>query len=253
MKRTIARQLAVYLVIPTLLSALMLGMYFSGNRTLQSIVAPHSFNNMHPDSGREFGLLENTQHAFILVMVIASIVAVFKKPDRIEKALFVLLALFAIFVLLEEIDYGLHYYEYFADIQWHEAAEVRNFHNQGDNTIWMKRIVDLGLIVGFVIVAWVARRIRNPWVRHLAPSRWFVLTLLVLLLTRTVAHELGELERHQAGPLGYVGAISRGNLSEFRELLVYYLFMVYVLTWAFGRDIAHARKAVESSDHGRHA
>src|SRR5690606_40525963 len=46
-------------IIPAALGGGMVVMYFSGNRFLQEIVAPHSFNNMHPDSGREFGLLEN--------------------------------------------------------------------------------------------------------------------------------------------------------------------------------------------------
>jgi hypothetical protein len=52
-------KVAVYFLIPIGCSAILVAMYFSGNDTLQSVVAPHSFNKMRPDSGREFGLLEN--------------------------------------------------------------------------------------------------------------------------------------------------------------------------------------------------
>jgi ABC-type xylose transport system permease subunit len=162
--------------------------------------------------------------------------AVKTKPLRIEKAGFALLSAFAMFVLLEEIDYGLHYYEYLMGIEWAESAEVRNLHNLGKVADFMKVSVDVGTAVLFLIVAWGCTRCPWAWLRYLAPSRWFTLTLAGMLIMRIITHALGDRERELAGPLGQMGAISRGNLSEFRELTVYYMFLVYVITLVYFRD-----------------
>jgi len=241
-------KLLIYLGIPAGLHVLMVCMYFSGNDLLQAIVAPRSFNAMRPDSGREFGLLENLQHLFILAIAGACAWAAWNKPSRWEKFGFGFVGMFAIFIFLEEIDYGLHYHEYFKGIEWHESADVRNLHNQGDMTDIMKRTVDISIVVLFIFVAWGFGRSRYALLRYLAPDKWFTVTLLCMTVMRLVVHELGDRERDLAGPLGQVGAISRANLSEFREFFVYYIFMIYLMTLAFIRDYrVHATPAQHES------
>lgn len=236
-----------FAALPLALDGIMVGMYFSGNECLQSIIAPHSFNDMRPDSGREFGLLENMQHLLILMMVGACLWAVCRKPLRWEKIGFALLAIFAMFIFLEEIDYGLHYYEYFRGIEWYESADVRNLHNQGDVTDVMKRGVDLTLVGLFLVVAWACGRSRFAFVRYIAPDKWFTLTLMCMAAMRFLVHALGDRERELAGPFGQVGAISRGNLSEFREFFVYYVFAMYLITMVYLRDYRPARAASSGS------
>lgn len=246
--KQVSIRVLIFAVAPLALNGIMAAMYFSGNDCLQSIIAPHSFNDMRPDSGREFGLLENVQHLLILIMIGTCVWAAWRKPLPFEKAGFTLVALFAAFIFLEEIDYGLHYYEYIHGIEWYESADVRNLHNQGDVTDIMKRTVDVSLVLLFLIVAWACGRSRFALVRYLAPDKWFTLTLLCMVAMRFVVHELGEREREIAGPLGQVGAISRGNLSEFREFFIYYTFMVYLMTVVFLRDFSRTRQSMRSAE-----
>lgn len=198
-----------------------MGLYFSGNETLQEIVSPR-MPQMHPDSGREFGLLENLQNLVLLVMVGVALGAARRKTPKWEKGLFAAIAAFALFVFLEEIDYGLHFYEYLRGIPWNRAVKARNVHNVGNRTQVAKQVVDVAMVIFFVIGPVVFARSTRPWIRYFTPDRYSVLTMVAMGIVHVSAHGLRD------WGVGSEGTIHK-NLSEFRELVTYYLFLLYLI------------------------
>ena len=218
----------IYLVIPLGVSTVLIAMYFSGVPLLQHIVTPE-FEGLHPDSNREFGLLENLQNVCLLIMVITAGIAVRNKESRLEKAAFLGIALFSLFVFLEELDYGLHFYEMAFGVHSYDAAEVRNIHNTYDLTNPMKHGALIGMMLLFVIFPLAFAESNRPLIRYITPDRFAIFTMVVMFLTRTLAHTLRD-----AG-FGSGGSISH-NISEFRELTTYYLFTVYLVDLVFRRE-----------------
>jgi hypothetical protein len=206
---------------------LLVWFYFSSIPALQNLITP-PIDSIHPNSRREFGLLENIQNLILLTMIAFSLLALRKEKPRIEKIGFAGLAVFSCLVLLEEIDYGLHWYEWFQGITPENAEEVRNWHNQGDRTSQTKRVVDIGMALLFLVAPLALTKVKRSWIQYLCPDRYSILTLLAMVIVRTTAHTL----RDQG--LGEGGGIQR-NISEFRELLTYWIFLLYLSELALHR------------------
>jgi len=213
-----------YCAVPAIVSVTLIGAYFSGVDLLQSIVSPN-WDLPNRDAPREFGLLENLQNV-CLIAIIAIAIRAAKRAHAVHRFIFAGIGLFTVFVLLEELDYGLHYYELVTGWKSHDPEQVRNVHNIGDVDRFMKTAMDATLILFFGILPLTLRRSENRWVRAYLPSVYCVLTLIVMLAMRTLAHGL------QDAGVGNPGSIEK-NLSEFRELNTYYLAMLYIY------DIAH--------------
>ena len=189
----------------------LVGMYFSGVQPLQSLVAPRR--------QREFGLLENLQNLLLVGIALRAWKGGSREASRRARRSARLLALFALFVLMEEIDWGDHY---FAAWSGHRIVpgEKFNLHNKGDVTAWSKRIVDLGLVLGFVVAPALGSRVpvrSRPWV----PSGYSICTLLVAVGASWTAHTLED--------AGWpTNQALRSNISEFREVFVYWLAFLYL-------------------------
>ncbi len=229
-----------YVVIPTVVSVVLIGAYFSGVSFLQSIVSPN-LDLPNPDAPREFGLLENLQNAYLIAIIVIAALAARRRTGA-ARILFAGAALFTTFVLLEEVDYGLHYYELATGTSKFDPNQVRNVHNIGDTTKHMKRVADVVLILGFGLLPLVLRNRTNPVVRAVLPSPYCVLTLIVMVLMRSLPHGLQDLG------VGDPGTIEK-NLSEFRELNIYYLAMLY----AFDISRRPFGTIGESRDEGPHS
>jgi hypothetical protein len=84
-------------------------------------------------------------------------------------------------------------------------------------------------------------RVRNPWVKYFIPDRFMIVTVAVMVLTRFTARGLEDLDRHfievaaSEGRVREVGAMAN-NLSEFREFVTYYAFLVYLGVMVFCRQ-----------------
>ncbi len=219
----------IYFAAPLLFVLTLVLMYFSGVEWLQNIVAPR-IAGRSATTTREFGLLENAQNLLLLAMIAVCIAGALKQRTHIERAMLVAIALFSVFVFLEEIDYGLHYYEYINDIPWTDTREVRNWHNQGDRTDQTKRVVDIGMVVLFLIAPVALMKSKSPRVRFFTPDVYSALTLLASFAIRTVAHQLEE------RGVGEAGVIHK-NLSEFREVITYYVFLLYVIELSLRRRL----------------
>ena len=214
------RNLIVYLIVPAAINLVLIGAYFSGVSWLQTIVSP-VLPGMNPDTGREFGLLENLQNVLLISIVVVAAIAVKRKPSKLEKAAFACLFLLAVFVFLEEIDYGLHYYEYVMDVGMFQAAQVRNVHNIGGLTKFIKKLLDLCMALFFVVAPLALAKSGKPLLRYLTPDRYSVLTMIVMVLMSKLAHLLNDLGFAETGSI-------HKNISEFRELTIYYIFLVYL-------------------------
>jgi hypothetical protein len=185
--------------------------------------------------------------------------AVFSRRWILERVGFGLIFCGAMFMLLEETDYGTTFHEFFTTSrpygwftphrEWdHEVIhqikveESFSLHNRLDLTDVMKRANDLFLILFFGIVPLLAWRVRRPWLSYIAPERWAIATLITIYVLREMTHLLGGWEKMvlfdaagAAGP-GAVGEIS-DKLPEDSSVYGYYLHMVSLQAAETGRTM----------------
>jgi hypothetical protein len=102
----LARHL-VYWIPPTLISCVLVLAYFSGSEPLRDLVAS--------PLNREFGLLEHLQSALLLITAAGSVVGFRRAGNGVEKAVCTLVIVGAVFILLEEVDFGLHHWDLFGE------------------------------------------------------------------------------------------------------------------------------------------
>ncbi|NIM70318.1 MAG: hypothetical protein GTN86_07115 [Xanthomonadales bacterium] len=222
--------------------ALLMALYFSGVAPLQQVVAP-SVSFLPPYYWREFGLLEGLQNLCLLVTLLAALSAARVTRLRLDRMLLGLMMVGALFVLLEETDYGRHFF----DLVRGQAGSLdperwrRNLHSvtMADGQMlasWFKLAARLVLVTWFLLLPLLWRPPPGGWVARFLPSRWFTATVMLLLMVSALAHGLDD------RGLGIIHG-SQGNLhkniSEFGELLLYYLAMVYTVETA-GRCVGGA-------------
>lgn len=208
-----SRSLLVYVAVPSGICAGLILLYFSESRILRDFVAP-TFN-------RELGALENLQNVLLIAVVVLAASAALRKPSGVDRAAFAGIAVLASLVFLEEIDYGLHHWESLMGALPKDKAKVRNIHNIGHTTEKIKLVVNVGCALLFVLAPLAALRVRNPYLQYLAPSPWAIATIALLVVLSKWARYLQDSGFNSSGAL-------RGNLSEFEELLLYYLSLVYL-------------------------
>jgi hypothetical protein len=217
----------VFVVVPVLLNLVLMVLYFGPWELGSRIIAP-ALPRMRWDSWREFGLLESLQNLYLLTIVVCGLVVAWRSDRRWQKWLGAVVAVGSAFVLLEEIDFGLHYYEFLSGSLKPEDA-TRNLHNLGDNLSSFKLAMNLGAGVLFVLVpilGWRLRR-RSSLVAYLSTDLWYLLAFVIMLAASALAHPLED--------AGLGNDSLSGNMSEFREHNIYYLALVYFLDLFFCR------------------
>lgn len=217
--------LAIFFIFPMTLSAMLIAMYFSGIDVLQQIVSPMRKADLAV-AMREFGLLENLQNLYLLIIIFISCHGMRKKVLINERLAWLAVTAIAVFVLLEEIDYGLNFYDFLTQTPPGDVTQVRNIHNVGNLNKKIKIAVDLILVCLFVFAPFVLGRSASPLIRYVLPNRWLALTVLGMALLSSVAHKLDDAGLAQEGSLNH-------NITEFRELTIYYVWMLYLyeLVW----------------------
>ena len=173
----------------------------------------------------------NLQNLFLLGICFYATRCFFATNDSLAKLFSFLLLLVSIFILLEEIDYGAHYFEYFTGEHGSLAQEGwdRNWHNRISPTgvqyaSYLKLLADVAILAGFVIGPLFFRESRIPLVRLLVPSRWMISTVVLIVVLSLLAHSLEDSGYSIIS--GVHGNLDK-NISEFRELNMYYLFLLY--------------------------
>jgi hypothetical protein len=219
-----------HLLVPALANALLVGFYFSGIEGLQQIVAP-TIEGLPLYSWREFGLLEMLQNLVLLILVVYLARSIFAAGEWWLTAAFALLAAGFFFVLLEEIDYGLHFLAYFGGAEFTLDPDQwsRNLHNRATAEgvqygSYMKMAATATLAIWFLLAPFLLGNSRSRPLRLLVPTRWAAATVVLIVVLSRIAHLL------DSSGLSWIDG-SPGNLehniSEFRELNMYYLFLLY--------------------------
>jgi len=211
---TLRTRLLLYGGLPLVCLAALLWAYYGGT-ALRTVVSPE-MDWVHPDSQREFGLLENLQNILLAAIAVVALMGVRRKASRAERIALVVFGVGAIFMLLEETDYGLQYLE---------SDAPYNLHRLGYTEAALMHAAHFGLLTFFGAFAIVCAESKRPVLRYLAPDRFSVLTILILTAAWELALRLGAND---------VGSL-RGNEIEFAELGVYYLVLLYAIDMVFWR------------------
>ncbi|OED44602.1 hypothetical protein AB833_01000 [Chromatiales bacterium (ex Bugula neritina AB1)] len=211
----------IIVLIPCSINLLLVGMYFSGIPMFQHIVVP---NMPYVAQEREFGLLENLQNLYLLAMVCMGVYALKVKPYLWEKLLASVYIVAAAFIFMEEIDWGLHWIELLGDVARNDAIPTseRNWHNNGERTSNLKDLVTLSCVLLFVIAPFALQNKTHSLIRYVLPVKHYAAGFLGIVLISRLAHYLDD------QGLGTEGM--RQNISEFRELGMYYLYMIWSYT-----------------------
>jgi len=117
--------------------------------------------------------------------------------------------------------------------------EPFNLHNRGDLTDIIKNAVEVLMLVLFVLAPLLANKIRHPWLHIATPDRFIIVTVVLMVLMRFLTRYLLDIDEalyqaaREAGTRGREVGSMNNNLSEFRELLTYYAFLLYAATLVF--------------------
>jgi hypothetical protein len=214
-----------YWIIPFLVLIPLLIMYFSGVKSAQELVCP-SVN-------WELGIVENLQILLLIMILVICVMAIFKKKTSIEKVLFSFLSVFALFVLLEEIDYGAHFMRFFkgrTDTFFVDMTGKANVHNLGNNAKVFKRSIYPLMLVLFIITPFYVHKFKNPILKYLIPNKWFIVTAIITIFSYAVPRLLVDFNILEDGGFGV-------NIGEFSEIMVYYIFFLYLYEFIFEKEL----------------
>lgn len=188
---------------------------------------------MAPEYNREFGFVETTQAIVIIGIVLVCLMG-FNHEHTLVRYFFRIGLPVSVFIFLEEIDYGLHFYDWYvgkttAMINAEYETGVRNLHNSFDLTNGFKKLA-------YVFLAFVCLLEAKPQgvlnfrflnkFQSLIPDRFrpdslLALTVILIPVINQVAFFIKNNFEVKSNVL-------KGNLSEFEETLIYYAAFLYV-------------------------
>jgi hypothetical protein len=198
---------------PLFISLVLMLLYFQGSPWMQELTAP-VYN-------REFGLLENIQNILLLLTAYMSLHLLISSRLGWIRFGYLLMFIAAAFTFLEEIDYGYHYINYLNDADAMARSVNHNIHNTGNTTNYIRLIFYILVVIFVIILPYVPSSKQPSWVNHFVPTVRLQLTLLAMLITSKLVGIFNEMSHSTNMAL-------HGNLSEFEELCLYYLLMMYV-------------------------
>jgi hypothetical protein len=212
----------LYWIFPFFLTITYIWLYFFNTFNLSQVIAPE-FN-------REFGLVENTQLVILLVIIYFSYLGFKKRQEQIVRSGFVVIALLTTLLFFEEIDYGLHYFDYLTGRSKEELIreiviekKVRNIHNNGKLTSVIKMTSYILIVLFFVVLPLLPKKTKEkfPIVNFLSPSKNIIATVICLFITNQIALYLDR-------NYDYTNLSLQGNISEFEEMMTHYCILLYV-------------------------
>lgn len=215
------REHLYYWMLPILVLGILMVFYFSGVPQLVEIVCP--------TENWEWGILENIQLLIILGIFSLSVYSAMTKQAALQKVGFGFIAFFALFVFLEEIDYGAHFNQLLYGEKrslLRDLTGVGNIHNQGNNARIFKRSVYGIMALLFVISPFLNSRKLHPIIQYLIPKPRIVIVAILAIVSDLVPRLLVDLEIFEDGGLGT-------NIGEFSEVMVYTIFLIYLIQIVF--------------------
>lgn len=229
-KKMSLREHGYYWVLPLVILSILITFYFSGVPTLEEFVCPKE--------NWEWGILENIQLTIILAMFILAIYAFLKKKVTLQKWGFGLIALFAVFIFLEEIDYGAHFAQLIGGEQEIILKQYipKNIHNQGNNAKLFKRSVYVFMLLLFVIAPFLKLKTENPYIKYLIPKPRIVIVAVLAIIIDLVPRLIVYFGIFEDGGLGT-------NIGEFSEVIVYHIFLIYLTQLIFENELLLGKKS----------
>ena len=218
----------LFVGIPFFFNFLTVFLYFCGSSWCQQIIAP-TIEFLSENSWREFGLLEQLQNVFLMLSLAVVVKAVFTSRKRVEKLILLFVSFFFLFVLLEEIDCGIH----FVELVRGESSGItyRNWHNVASgvkqNVVYLKMAAQIFMVLWFFFMPLFKKKLKNQNLRAIVPSIWFIPGYIIAVAaTRTALF----LESMGYGFIEGVPGNLTGNISEFTETSIYYFIMLYTVS-----------------------
>ncbi len=213
----------VYWILPSVITLVCILVFYLNLFGLSHIIAP--------EQNREFGIVENIQLLLLLIIFFLALKGVKSHQVKIERYAYIVVAAATAFIFLEEIDYGLHYYDILTGRNKDEVAgievfdkKVRNIHNQGDYVLNVMKLISYAvIIIFFVILPLLPKKLKqnHPLVNYLSPSPYIVFTSISLLI-------LNQLALYLYKNYDYSNASLNANVSEFEEIMTYYIIFLYI-------------------------
>jgi hypothetical protein len=203
--------------------------YFQGPDWLQELAAS-SYN-------REFGLVENTENAILLCIIYIAFRLLKLPHSKRLKLPYLIIFFAAVFVFLEEIDYGYHYINYLNDADNKQLSINHNIHNLGNVNNQLRLVFYILIAIFVIILPYLSSSRLPPLLAHFVADIRLQLTLLAFLMISKMAGIFNDLSHNTNMSL-------HRNISEFEELALYYLFLVYLynLYWKESRNFAKVKR-----------
>lgn len=215
----------VYWIGPAILLLLYIFIYFFDIFGMSYLMAP--------EYNREFGFIETTQALIILGITFVCLKGFNHKHTLVKYFLRIGLPV-SVFIFLEEIDYGLHFYDLYvgkttAMINAEYETSVRNLHNSFDLTNVFKKLVYVFLAFVCLLAAKpqglfnfrILNKFQSLIPEHFRPDSFLALTVILIPVINQVAFFIKNNFEVKSNVL-------KGNLSEFEETLIYYAVFLYV-------------------------
>ena len=219
-----------YWIFPVVLLSVLMAFFFSGVPALVEMVNPKM---VHPEMNKEWGLLENIQLVVVAVILGVSVYASIEKKPILQKVGFGLISVFALFVFLEEIDYGSHLVEYITGTGKSQLARltgVYNLHNYAPSTAKIfKRSVYVLMLLLFIFAPFLRNSFQNRIITYLIPHPKIVIVALLTIVCEVLARVLVPLNGLQFEELGM-------DIGEFSEIMVYCVFLIYLWQLIFEKE-----------------
>ena len=208
-----------YWILPSIVTLSCTLIYFYNLFGLEDFIAPRL--------NREFGLIENIQLLLLILIFITAVKGVRTREHKIEKYGFMLIAILTAWIFLEEIDYGLHYYDHLTGKKEITKVvvfdkEVRNVHNNGPMQNLFKLTAYGVVIIFFVILPFLPAKYkeRYPLLNLLSPSKYMIAPAVCMLILNQIALYLYHKYNTPTSAL-------TANVSEFEEIMIYYILLLY--------------------------
>lgn len=220
----------LYWILPLAVLIPLITMYFSGVKWAMELVCP--------TVNWELGIVENLQLLVLIMIFVISLMGLKHKEPMIEKIGLVFLAFITLFVFLEEIDYGLHYVQYFtgeSNTLFRDVTGAKNLHNLGNNARLFKRPFYPLMALLFIIGPLVAERIKYEYIRFFIPHKIIIATAFITIFSYLVPRLLVDWHIFPDG--GF-----KNNIGEFSELMMYYIFFLYLKELIFERGPLFKKK-----------
>ena len=208
-----------YWLFPVTLLTFWRFLLFSGIPGLVELVNPKMVD---PESNKEWGLLENIQLVIIAIIIGLSIYAMAKKKP-----------------ILQRFGFGMHITEYFTGVgqsQLEKIAGIENIHNTYGSlpAKIFKRVVYLLMLLLFMIAPFMKHDFENKIISYLIPLPRIIIVAMVTILCEIIARVLVPLNNLKFEDL-------KMDIGEFSEILVYYVFLIYLWQLIFEKEWTTAK------------